>query len=334
MNKPWTAHAILDLCRTFQPAALLAAAVDLELFDACGLDQLTAAQVARRVGCDLRGVTQLLDALVALRLLTKRQRRYSVPPRVVRVLTKTGADSVLAMAQHQANCYRRWGQLAQVIQSGQPAVRVSSVRGPVRDAAAFIGAMHDLNARIADQVVAEIPAIPFTRLLDVGGASGTWTIAWLRTHPRATAILFDLPHVIPLARRRLTQAGLQSRVKLVAGDFETGTLPAGSDFAWVSAIVHQNSRPQNRELFRKIGQVLPIGGRIGIRDFVMKPSRTAPRAGALFAVNMLAHTDHGGTFTFSELRADLVAAGFCAVKVVRQDPGMSAVIIARKKSTS
>jgi len=331
MSKPWTANSILELCRTFQPAALLAAAVDLELFDACGCARLTADQIARRLRCDRRGVTQLLDALAALQLLHKRQGCYTVPAPVARVLTRTGADSVLAMAQHQANCYRYWGQLARVIQSGQPAIRVPSVRGRVQDAAAFIGAMHDLNGRIADQVVAEIPAILFTRLLDVGGASGTWTIAWLRAQPNATAIIFDLPHVIPLARRRLTQLGLQTRVQLVAGDFETDALPTGCDFAWVSAIVHQNSRPQNRQLFRKVWRALPTGGQISIRDFVMEPTRTAPQAGALFAVNMLVHTDRGGTFTFSELRADLVAAGFGAVKMVRQDPGMSAVIVARKK---
>ena len=331
MNQPWTANAILELCRSFQPAALLAAAVDLELFDALGTDRLTADQVARRQRCDRRGMTQLLDALVALELLKKRQGRYSVPASVVQVLTRNGSDSVLAMVQHQANCLRRWGQLAKAIQTGLPPARVPSVRGAARDAAAFIGAMHDLNARIADQVVAEVQPVPFTRLLDVGGGSGTWTMAWLQINPAATAIIFDLPHVIPLARRRLTQAGVMSRVKLVAGNFETAALPTGCDLAWVSAIVHQNSRPQNRQLFRKVWRALCPGGRIAIRDFLMEESRTAPRAGALFAVNMLAHTDCGGTFTLAELRSDLAAAGFGGVKVARRDAGMSAVIVARKK---
>ena len=331
MTKPWTAPAILELCRTFQPAALLAAAVDLELFDACGTDRRTAAQLARRLRCDLRGLTQLLDALVALDLLTKRQACYSVPASVAQVLTRTGSASVLAMAQHQANCYRRWGQLAQVIRTGQPAARVPSVRGAARDAAAFIGAMHDLNVRVADQIVAEIQPVPVTHLLDVGGGSGTWTIAWLRVNPATTATIFDLPHVIPLARQRLAQAGLLARVKLVAGDFESAALPQGADLAWVSAIIHQNSRRQNRELFRKVGRALPPGGRIVIRDFLMEPSRTAPRTGALFAVNMRVHTAGGGTYTWAELRADLAAAGFGAAKVARRDDGMFAILIARKK---
>ena len=38
---------------------------------------------------------------------------------------------------------------------------------------------------------------------DDGGASGTWTIAFLKAAPLARATLFDRPDVIPLARRRL-----------------------------------------------------------------------------------------------------------------------------------
>ena len=331
MNTPWTADAILELCRTFQPACLLAAAVDLELFDSLGRDRLTAEQAARRLRCDRRGLTQLLDALVALQLLHKRQQRYSVPASVARVLTRTGPDSVLAMAQHQSNCLRRWAQLAQVIQSGRPAPRVPSIRGAKNDNDAFILAMHDLNSRIANRVVAAIRSMPFTHLLDIGGGSGTWTIALLRAQPAATATLFDLPHVIPLARQRLTQTRWIGRVKLVAGDFYADPLPKGCDLAWVSAIVHQNSRPQNRQLFRKVYRALTPGGRSVIRDFLMEPARTAPRAGALFAVNMLVNTARGGTFTLGELRQDLEAAGFGAVRVARREEGMSALVVARKK---
>ena len=87
-------------------------------------------------------------------------------------------------------------------------------------------------------------------------------------------------------------------------------LPAGADLAWVSAIVHQNSRAQNRALFAKVFAALAPGGRIAIRDILMEEDRTRPVAGALFAVNMLVATEGGGTFTFAELREDLEAAGF------------------------
>jgi predicted O-methyltransferase YrrM len=234
------------------------------------------------------------------------------------------------MAQHQANCLRRWSQLAKVIQTGKPAVRVPSVRGEQGDADSFILAMHDLNSRTADKLVRRIRPLPFNRLLDVGGASGTWTIAFLKACPTATATIFDLPHVIPMAQKRLTAAGLRERVSFVAGDFYKNSLPTGADLAWISAIVHQNSRQQNRALFQKVYRALNRGGHIAIRDIVMAASRTEPVSGALFAVNMLAATDGGGTFTFDELREDLQAAGFTGVRLALRDEGMNSVIVARK----
>ena len=68
------------------------------------------------------------------------------------------------------------------------------------------------------------------------------------------------------------------------------------------------------------------GGHVLIRDIVMDPSRTAPVAGALFAINMLVGTRHGGTFTFDELREDLEQAGFIDVMLLRSDEGMHSVV--------
>jgi hypothetical protein len=120
------------------------------------------------------------------------------------------------------------------------------------------------------------------------------------------------------------------RVRLVPGSFYTDELPGGADLAWVSAIVHQNSRDQNRALFRKIFAALVSGGRILIRDFVMDETRTHPPGGAFFAVNMLVSTPGGGTYTFNELRDDLAAAGFVDAGLARRGEGMDSVVGATK----
>lgn len=317
-----TAESLLAMARGYQTSCVLAAAADLDLFNHLGRRSLPATSVARQLRADLRATTILLDALAALGLLTKRANRYAVPAAVRAVM-----PHVLPMLQHQANCLRRWSQLAATVKSGWPPRRVPSVRGAAADYASFIGAMHVINAD-ADRIIRGVRPLRFRHLLDVGGASGTWTIAFLRACPGARATLVDLPQVIPLARQRLAAAGLRDRVELVAGDYTRDALPGGADLAWVSAIVHQNSRAENRRLFRKVYRALVPGGRIAIRDIVMEPSRTQPVMGALFAVNMLVGTDGGGTFTLPELRADLTAAGFRAVKLAQPDPGMNAIVLA------
>lgn len=329
-GRSWKVDDLLALARSYQEAAVLTAAAELNLFSAVSSTPATAVELARLRQCDPRSLSLLLDALAALGLLEKSEGAYVLTPGLGAFLTPEGEQSVLAMMQHQASCLRRWAQLARVVQTGQPAQREPGVRGEAGEQEAFIGAMHNISAPAADQVIRAIQPLQFRHLLDIGGASGTWTIAFLRACPKTQATLFDLAPVIAMARQRLTRVGLAEQVRLVAGDFMADPLPTGADLAWVSAIVHQNSRNQNRLLFGKVFAALVPGGRIAIRDILMDENRTRPVMGALFALNMLVATEGGGTFTFNELREDLESAGFGQVAVARRDDAMNSVVLARK----
>jgi len=273
---------------------------------------LSAAEVADRLGCDRRAMTILLDALGSIGMLVKLEGRYAVAPKVAPLVVDASPHSVASMLRHQANCLRRWARLPWVVQTGRPADAGSSVRGPDADQQSFIGAMHDISNAVAEPLIREINPGGVRCVLDVGGGSGTWTLAWLQTDPALRAILFDLPEVVRLASERLTHRGVAERVDLIAGDFYMDPLPRGADLVWLSAIIHQNSREENRTLYRRVAEALESGGRLLIRDIVMEESRTAPPAGALFAVNMLVATAGGGTYTLAEIRDALQSAGLRA----------------------
>ena len=326
----WTADVLLETVRGFQAACVITAAADLDLFTSLGKTPATAERLAQRIKADPRATGVLLDALAALVLLVKKGDMYEVPPDIAELLTGDSPTNVLAGVRHQGNCLRRWEQLARVVQTGRPAQRAPSIRGDAGDCESFIGAMNSFSGPMVLRVMERLSPRRFQRLLDIGGASGTWTIAFLRAVPEATAVLFDLPQVIPLARGRLARAGLADRVSFVAGNFDTDELPGGADFAWLSAIAHQNSREQNRVLYRKICSALVAGGTLAIRDVVMDASKTQPLAGALFAVNMLVATEGGGTFTFEEFREDLNVAGFTDIELVYQGEAMDSLIRATK----
>jgi hypothetical protein len=329
-QKTWTADEINAIARNFQTSCVLGAGAELDLFATMAGQPFTAADAAAKLRCDPRGITILLDALAALALLDKAGDRYTVPSTVADLLTHGKPGNQLAMVQHQANCMRRWINIAAIVKSGQVPPRKPSVRGEAADWGSFIEAMDNISGPMAPKLVADLQPLLFAHLLDVGGGSGTWTLAFLRANASARATIFDLPHVIPQARDRIASAGMSGRVTLVPGDFYTDPLPQGVDLAWVSAIVHQNSRQQNRDLFARVFAALCSGGQILIRDFIMDASRTAPVGGALFAVNMLSGTQQGGTYTFEELRDDLASAGFTDARLLRRDETMHSVLAARK----
>ncbi|MEI7590511.1 MAG: methyltransferase, partial [Deltaproteobacteria bacterium] len=317
---------LLEMMRAYQIPCLLAAAVDLDLFEKLAPAPRTAAHIAAAAGCDLRAVTILLDALAAVGVLMKQDEQYSIPPELAPFLCEGFSQSVVAMLHHQANCLRNWSQLPWTVQSGNPEYPGPSIRGEDADKVSFIEAMHVVSRGVADGLVQEIHPGGVRCVLDLGGASGSWTTAWLKAEPQSRAIIFDLPHVIPLARDCFATSSLVDRVELCAGNYYTDDLPKGADLAWVSAIIHQNSPDQNRALYRRIAAALEPNGWIYIRDIVMEPSRTAPVAGALFAVNMLSATEAGNSYSFTEIQEDLQLAGFKHVELVRRHEGMLSIV--------
>lgn len=327
-----TGEDLLDLMRGFQIPCVLAAAAELDVFNATAYSPVTASELALKLGCDERAMTILLDALSSVRVLTKTEGQYALASGLAPFLVDSSPQSVTAMLRHQANCLRSWARLPWVVQAGGPADAGASIRGAKADHTAFIEAMNVVSILVAERLIREINPGGFRCVLDIGGASGTWTLSWLQAEPAARAILFDLPEVIPMARERIEPSGLADRVDLVAGDYNREAFPQGADLAWVSAIIHQNSPAQNRSLYGRIAEAMEPGGIVMIRDVVMEESRTAPPAGALFAVNMLVATDGGNTYTLSEIRDDLTSAGFIEVKLIRRDEGMHSVVSARRVS--
>jgi precorrin-6B methylase 2 len=330
MKKQWTAEEVLGLAHSYQPVCVLTAAAALNVFTPLHAKPMTAGALADKLDADRRAMAVLLDALAALQLLSKQSEKYSVHEDVAKLLSEHSAGNVLPMVRHLANCLRRWVELPKVAKTGKCADAGPSIRGANADTEDFIGAMNLISRPVAAELIDKIQPLEFRHILDVGGGSGTWTIAFLRAVPEARATLFDQPAVIPMAEKRFAEAGLTDRVTLVEGDFYTDTLPEGADLAWLGAICHQNSRRQNRDLFAKVHKALADGGFIVIRDMVMDPSHTSPVAGALFAVNMLVGTEGGGTYSFDEYTEDLQAAGFSEVTLIHRQESMSSLIRANK----
>ena len=115
--------------------------------------------------------------------------------------------------------------------------------GPARRGLA--AAVHRGHARAgrqgAGQVVAMLDLDGVSRVLDVGGGSGAYAMAFVRARRGISAVVFDLPKVVPLTRMYTAQEGLAAEVSDGGGQ-----LPGGSARRRVRPGVHVGRDPQQR----------------------------------------------------------------------------------------
>ncbi|MCE0444921.1 hypothetical protein LT493_05470 [Streptomyces tricolor] len=78
----------------------------------------------------------------------------------------------------------------------------------------------------APHQVRRLPAPPGASL-DVGGGDATMAMAVADAHPDVEVTVLEIPKVVELARKRVAEAGLDDRVKVVEGDIFAGDYPGG-----------------------------------------------------------------------------------------------------------
>lgn len=307
-----------EMATAFQRSRVLLTAYELGVFSALGDGTKSAAEVASELGSDERATDRLMNALCALGLLRKKGGRFSNSAAAARYLVR-GKPEYMAGLMHTVHLWDSWSTLTEAVRKGGT---VSSPAIQEREdewLEAFIAAMHERAKRNAATVVSLLDLSGVSRVLDVGGGSGAFAMAFVRARDGITATVFDLPKVIPLTRRYVSAEGLEDRVETVIGDYQVDELGTGYDLVFLSAIVHSNSVDQNRVLLRKCAGALNPGGQVVIQDFVMEADRTRPEFGTLFALNMLVATEAGDTFTEAEIRSWTEEAGLSQITRIDTD---------------
>jgi ubiquinone/menaquinone biosynthesis C-methylase UbiE len=300
-------------------------ALELDVFTAVG-DGGTAKQIAGKIQGAVRATEMLLNALVSLNLLEKRGGVYSNTPVAARFLVEGTADSARSAQMHTANLWKRWSTLTQAVQAGTT-VAPKLDNGFVKP---FIAAM-DHNARgRARAVVQAVEVNGAKQLLDLGGGSGAYSIAFAKAAPDLHCEIVDAPEVLALAHEYVRKAGLSDRISTRAGDMLNVPLEAGKyDLVLLAAICHMFSPEENQKLVERAYAALAPKGRLIISDFVLEADKTAPRFAALFALNMLVGTRAGSSYSEPEYDGWLRQAGFAEIKRVRM-PGPANLMIGTK----
>jgi hypothetical protein len=326
-----SASVILDTVYGFRQSRVVLTAFELGIFTQLGSQSKTAPEIAAVLQTNDRATDRLLDALCAMGYLRKKNNRFSNTTLSARFLVK-GKPDYLAGLMHSSHLWKTWSTLTDAVRAGTSvASHAPGNNGGISWVEAFIAAMHMRAYKTAPAVVKLLDLKGVRHVLDLGGGSGAYTMAFVRAKKDIRAVIFDLPTVTPLTRRYVGAGMLSERIQTVDGDYTVDSIGHGYDLVFLSAIIHSNSIDTNRMLMRKAFDALNPNGQLVIQDHIMTEDRTGPLAGALFTLNMLVGTKSGDTFTSSEIEQWMKEAGF--KKILRKgNPAGPGLMIGRKVS--
>ncbi len=319
---------ILQIASGFMAAKHLFAASELGIFEALAEGPIDLAGLAARTGLTRRAARISADAMVALGLLDRRGDEYA-NTRVARTFLggASPADVRPLLRFWDKISFPAWVNLAEAL-----------ARGPEREIVDLDESLQPIAAAGIEafqagpsSALSEILQLPDRcRLLDIGGGTGSWSIALARRFPGATATVLELPSVVPIARERIAQNGLADRIDVQAGDAVAGELPSGYDAFLVANVVHYWSPEQNRTVLRNIRMAAEPGALLALADFWTDPTHTQPVAAALMAGEFAVHLRNGDVYSVEEAAEWLDDTGW---RLAGQEPlgGPMAVVLAEAR---
>ena len=172
------------------------------------------------------------------------------------------------------------------------------------------------RARNVAPVLAERLPLPDARLLlDVGGGTGLYSIAWLQRHPELRAVVWDRAEVLKVAAEMAVAHGVADRLECRAGDMFQDPVPGTPDVVLLSNVLHDWDVPECRALVRRCAAALLPGGRLLIHDAFLNDALDGPLPIALYSAALFSLTE-GRAYSAAEYRAWLTEAGLTPGAVV------------------
>ena len=307
-----TPSRIVNMASAFYDSCILFTASDLGIFDTLnGPNGGTLDQVATECHLDPRGARLLLDACVALELLTKAGETYRNTPESDALLVSTSPAYLGSAIRYNRDVYPAWGQLNELIRTGKPVERPEIHLGDDEERTrTFVLSMHGRALGIGRAVVPQLFLKDCRKLLDVGGGPGTYSVLMAQANPELSCTVLDLPGVAKIADELIAAQNMQDRVTTLPGDYHTTPFPPEQDAIVFFGCLHQESPKAIQALFNKAYDALNPGGQIFVLDLMTDETHTQPAFSALFAVNMALTTQNGWVFSDKELESWLTNSGF------------------------
>ena len=306
---------IFGVLNAFQSSAALKTAIELGIFTAIAEGADRANAIAQRVNAAERGVRILCDYLTIHGFLTKTEDRYALTQESAIFLNRRSPAYMGTLADfltsegHKKN----FDALTASVRKGGTAVAQGDNTKPNDELwVSFARTMAPLTT-VSAGFIAELAGAKeekACKVLDIAAGHGMFGISIAKQNPNAQITAVDWAPVLTVAKENAAAAGVADRVAFRPGSAFEADLGNGYDVVLLTNIFHHFDIPTCEMLMRRVHSALKPGGKGITLEFVPNEDRVTPPMAAAFSLIMLAGTDAGDAYTFSQYEKMFGNAGF------------------------
>lgn len=331
------ARKLFDLAAGFVYSQVLAACVELRLFERLRDGPADRPGLAAATGVPAGALGSLLDAAVALDLLQARLGdRVALGPLGAAMIDN---PAVTAMVEHHAVLYRDLADPVALLRSPRGSAGLAGywpyagaddpAAIPSEKVSAYTRLMAASQPLVTEDVLDALDGGRYRHLLDLGGGDGTFALAAARRFPGLAVTVVDLPAVAERARARFDAAGLGARGRAIGADFRRDRLPAGADLATLVRVLHDHDDDDVRALLANLHAALAPGATVAVAE-PLAGTPGAETVGAYFALYLLA-MGRGRPRSAADIARLLGEAGFRGARAVgMRMPLQTGLVVARR----
>ncbi len=335
-EKELSPRPLMRILGDFANSRILDATLEFDFFTHIHNGAHTADEVAREAGTDPRATRIVLDSLLAMNLVEKREGCYYLPP-ISEAFLVRGKPGYVGDFRYVALAL--WDGLAHLkesLKTGTPRGRMDTVTELEVWEKLVLGII--VVTQPVAQALCDILRIGSERkgmrVLDIAGGSSIFGMTILSRDPSAQVTQLDWPNINTVAKKLNRERGFEGKIRFLDGEYRSTALPSNSyDLALASNFCRFESPQGNQELFTKAHATLTAGGLFVINDFVPNEERTEPTFALRFSVYTLTHTPEGECWTLSQYSKWLKSAGFSSISIhgnIPQTLPGTTLIIAKK----
>jgi hypothetical protein len=323
--------AMLQMISGFWLSRAIYIAAKLGLADLVKEQPKSAEELAEATDTHAPSLYRVLRALASAGIFAEaeEQRFHSTPLAATLQNDIPGSLRFIAMTELGEEHYPAWEHALYSVKTGEIAfdqrfgmpIWEFFAANP-ENARIFDNAMAHLTTSVNEAILPSYDFSSFSKIVDVAGGQGSLLVGILNAHPTMQGVLYDLPHVIEKARRRISEDGLADRCELIAGDIFQ-SVPEGSDAYLLKWIIHDWNDEQSVTILKNCHQAMAADGKLLLIESVIS-SGNEPSFAKFMDLNMLVMTG-GRERTESQYRELLAAAGFELTRIL-QTPSPFCVI--------